>query len=156
MTTDDDQFDDEGNPIEQPPPKKAPGAILREKYEAALRENAELKKSVEDSRKFQRQATIGKLLKDAGLSEDHAEFVPETVEATPEKVAAWLEAKGKLFGWEKPEPLSEEQQQARLDAARIAAATNGAPPAPPGITVERMKSMTFPELIQAGLINADD
>jgi hypothetical protein len=155
MTTDDDQFDDEGNPIEQPP-KKAPGAVMREKLEAALRENAELKKAQAAFQQQQRQRDIGKLLKEAGLSEDHAEFVPETVEATPEKVAAWLEAKGRLFGWEKPEPLSEEQQQAQYDAARIAAATNSAPPAPPGLTVERMKSMTHAELIQAGIINADD
>jgi hypothetical protein len=155
MADDDDQFDDEGNPIEQAP-KPSPNKVIRDKLEAALRENAELKKTQETFVKAQRQTTIGKLLKDAGLTEGHAEFVSIDGDVTPEKVTAWLEAKGQMFGWEKQEPLTDEQQQAQTDAARIAAATNAAPPAPPGITIERMKAMTHQELIQAGLINADD
>jgi len=156
MADDDDQFDDEGNPIEQAPPKASPGKVLREKYEAALRENAELKKGQEALIERQRQADIGKLLKDAAITEGHAEFVTIDGDVTEDKVTAWLEQKGSMFGWEKQEPLTPEQQQSQQDAARIAAATNGAPPAPPGITIERMKSMTHQELIQAGIINADD
>lgn len=156
MTTDDDQFDDEGNPIEPATPTKKPGQVLREKLEAALRENAGLREAVEAAAKKQRQADIGKLLKEAGLSEDHAEFVSIDGDVTQDKVTAWLEQKGKLFGWEKPVPLTAEEQAVRADAARIAAATAAAPPAPPGLTVERLKSMTHAELIQAGLINADD
>jgi hypothetical protein len=156
MADDDDQFDDDGNPIE--PPKKTPGAIMREKLETALRENAELKKERETIALERKQGQISKLLRDVELDEDIAEYVARDIpgEVNETSFAAWLETKGKRFGYQKPEPLTEEQQYVAEQAARVSAATANASPPPPGLTVELLKSLSHKDLIQRGYINADD
>ena len=157
MADDDDQFDDDGNPIETPKPA-SPNKILREKLEQALRDLAEAKKDKEALAQIQKQGRIKDLLRASELNEDIAEYVAIDIpgEVNEQSFAAWLEAKGSRFGYQKQEALSEEQQYIADQAARVAAASANAAPNMPGLSVELLKSLSHKELIQRGYINADD
>ena len=155
MADDDDDLNGNDEGGTQGAPKPGTSKDLRAKLEDALARLKERDEQLEKYAKQDRASKIATFLKSAEANEGLAEFVAIDGDVTEDKVKAWLDAKGAIFGYQKPEPLTEDQQLLQRQAAQIAAATNAALPPTPGLTVDRLKTMTHAELIQAGYINAD-
>lgn len=120
MTDFDDEFED--NPGDSDLLKSLRKQLREEKAERA-REREELNAL----RTVNRTRTLSEVLAAKNLPKKVAALYPETAEATPEAVDAWLTEFGEVFGVE-PAPQAEPNVDAETQAAheRIAAAPGGA------------------------------
>lgn len=80
---------------------------LREYAKEQAKQNKELQKQLNDLRTETRTRTVTETLKNKGLPDKVAKFVPEDA-STPEAVDAWLAENGDLFGY-KPQDQNTEQ-----------------------------------------------
>lgn len=128
---DDDDFDFED--FEEETPRRSPkdNDALRKVRRAERAKDKQLKElqaELEGLRKFQREATISKVLQEKNINPKIAAFIPGDLEVSTESIGSWLDQYGDVFGIQQQVP----QQQSGLDDADIAAlrqidaATSGA------------------------------
>lgn len=133
---------------------------------ALRQQNSKLSKELQEARdlianlqKETRSRTIADVLRDKQANPKLAKYIARDIEGdiTTETVEKWLADEGELFGYKPVDADGDEGEQFEdetVQAARqISNASRNAPPAPSGLTPERIKSMSAQELIQAGLLD---
>lgn len=125
---------------------------LRKQNSKLTNELEEARKEIAAFREKQRSGSIAEFLKAANASEKLAKHAARDIEGdvTEESVLAWLQAEGDAFGWS---PDDAEVDPNVQQAERISRASSSAPPATSGMTVDKMKNMSFDDLIANGLID---
>jgi hypothetical protein len=120
---DDDDFD--GTESEQPSSNDVVSK-LRKAERTASKRVKELEAELESLRKFQRDATVSKVLSEKGVNPKIAAFIPKDLETTPEAVSSWLEEYGDVFGVAKTTNIEEVDTQNLAALRQIDAVTNTA------------------------------
>jgi hypothetical protein len=126
---DDDDFDFDFEEEETPRRSNSNDALkkVRRAERAKDKQLKELQAELESLRKFQREATISKVLTEKNINPKIAAFIPGDLEVSTESIGSWLEQYGDVFG---VQPV--QQQQSNVDDMDIAAlrqidaATSGA------------------------------
>lgn len=116
---DDDDFDFEDEGVEETSSRGSKDDVLKKVRRAERAKDKQLKElqaELESLRKFQREATVSKVLSEKGVNPKIAAFIPSDVESTPEALNSWLEQYGDVFG-----VASQPQQQARVNEMDLAA-----------------------------------
>ena len=111
---DDFDFEDEGVETPQRNGKNDALAKVRRAERAKDKQLKELQVELESLRKFQREATVSKVLQEKGINPKIAALIPQDLDSTPEALNSWLEQYGDIFGV-KP------QQQSTVDPNDLAA-----------------------------------
>lgn len=115
---DDDDFDFEDE-VEETPTRGSKDDVLKKVRRAERAKDKQLKElqaELESLRKFQREATVSKVLSEKGVNPKIAAFIPSDIEATPEALNSWLEQYGDVFG-----VAQQPQQQANINEMDLAA-----------------------------------
>ena len=115
---DDDEFDfeDEGEETTTRGSKDDVLKKVRRAERAKDKQLKELQSELDSLRKFQREATVSKVLQEKGINPKIAAFIPTDMEPTPEALNSWLEQYGDVFG-----VASQPKQQANIDPMDLAA-----------------------------------
>lgn len=90
---------------------------LRRAERAKDKQLKELQSELENLRKFQREATVTKVLQEKGINPKIAALIPADLDSTPEALNSWLEQYGDIFGVEKQRVTSPEEEM-NLNALR--------------------------------------
>lgn len=124
---DEDDFDFEDEAVESGRGSKEDVLKkVRRAERAKDKQLKELQSELESLRKFQREATVSKVLQEKGINPKIAAFIPADLETTQEALNSWLEQYGDVFG------VVPQQSQSPVDANDLAAlrqidaATSGA------------------------------
>jgi hypothetical protein len=115
---DDDEFDfeDEGEETTTRGSKDDVLKKVRRAERAKDKQLKELQSELDSLRKFQREATVSKVLQEKGINPKIAALIPQNLDSTPEALNSWLEQFGDIFGI-----ASQPQQQANIDPMDLAA-----------------------------------
>lgn len=115
---DDDEFDfeDEGEETTTRGSKDDVLKKVRRAERAKDKQLKELQSELDSLRKFQREATVSKVLQEKGINPKIAAFIPTDMEPTPEALNSWLEQYGDVFG-----VASQPKQQANINPMDLAA-----------------------------------
>jgi hypothetical protein len=115
---DDDEFDfeDEGEETTTRGSKDDVLKKVRRAERAKDKQLKELQSELESLRKFQREATVSKVLQEKGINPKIAALIPQNLDSTPEALNSWLEQYGDIFGI-----ASEPQQQTNINPMDLAA-----------------------------------
>jgi hypothetical protein len=115
---DDDDFDFEDEGVETTTRGSKDDVLkkVRRAERAKDKQLKELQAELESLRKFQREATVSKVLSEKGVNPKIAAFIPSDIEPTPEALNSWLEQYGDVFG-----VAQQPQQQARVNEMDLAA-----------------------------------
>ncbi len=115
---DDDDFDFEDEGVETTTRGSKDDVLkkVRRAERAKDKQLKELQAELENLRKFQREATVSKVLSEKGVNPKIAAFIPSDIEPTPEALNSWLEQYGDVFG-----VAQQPQQQARVNEMDLAA-----------------------------------
>lgn len=115
---DDDEFDfeDEGEETTTRGSKDDVLKKVRRAERAKDKQLKELQSELESLRKFQREATVSKVLQEKGINPKIAALIPQNLDSTPEALNSWLEQFGDIFGI-----ASQPQQQTNIDPMDLAA-----------------------------------
>lgn len=121
---DNDEFDQDEHDDETP-------KDLRKQIAKAKRENADLLARLSDLEKQSRKRTISDVLIEKGLPAKVANLLPDTVEADPASIDAWLTEYADIFGAPKGDDGGEQDvvdEQTKAAHERVASATAGGAP----------------------------
>lgn len=116
---DDDDFDFEDEGVEETPTRGSKDDVLKKVRRAERAKDKQLKElqaELENLRKFQREATVTKVLSEKGINPKIAALIPSNIEPTQEALNSWLEQYGDVFG-----VAQQPQQQARVNEMDLAA-----------------------------------
>jgi hypothetical protein len=115
---DDDEFDfeDEGEETTTRGSKDDVLKNVRRAERAKDKQLKELQSELESLRKFQREATVSKVLQEKGINPKIAALIPQNLDSTPEALNSWLEQYGDIFGI-----ASQPQQQTNINPMDLAA-----------------------------------
>jgi hypothetical protein len=115
---DDDEFDfeDEGEETTTRGSKDDVLKKVRRAERAKDKQLKELQSELESLRKFQREATVSKVLQEKGINPKIAALIPQNLDSTPEALNSWLEQFGDIFGI-----ASQPQQQTNINPMDLAA-----------------------------------
>ena len=116
---DDDEFDFEDEGEETQPTRGRNDDVLKKVRRAERAKDKQLKElqaELESLRKFQREATVSKVLSEKGINPKIAALIPSDMEPTPEALNSWLEQYGDVFG-----VAQQPQQQANINPNDLAA-----------------------------------
>jgi hypothetical protein len=115
---DDDEFDfeDEGEETTTRGSKDDVLKKVRRAERAKDKQLKELQSELESLRKFQREATVSKVLQEKGINPKIAALIPQNLDSTPEALNSWLEQYGDIFGI-----ASQPQQQTNINPMDLAA-----------------------------------
>ena len=108
---DDDEFDFEDEGEETTTRGRNSDDVLKKVRRAERAKDKQLKElqsELESLRKFQREATVSKVLQEKGINPKIAALIPQNLDSTPEALNSWLEQFGDIFGI-----ASQPQQQAK-------------------------------------------
>lgn len=95
---DDDFFEDE---VEETTQRESRDDVLKKVRRAERAKDKQLKEvlaELESLRKFQREATVSKVLTEKGINPKIAAFIPQDIEVNESSVTSWLEQYGDVFG----------------------------------------------------------
>lgn len=117
---DDDEFDfeDEGEET-QPTRSRNSDDVLKKVRRAERAKDKQLKElqaELESLRKFQREATVSKVLQEKGINPKIAALIPSDMEPTSDALNSWLEQYGDVFG-----VAQQPKQQANINPNDLAA-----------------------------------
>lgn len=125
---DDDDFDFEDEAEETPKRSSKNDALakVRRAERAKDKQLKELQAELESLRKFQREATVSKVLQEKGINPKIAAFIPAELEPTPDALNSWLEQYGDVFGVTPQQPQSQMDPNDLAALRQIDAVTSGA------------------------------
>lgn len=75
----------------------------------------ELEAELSNLRKFQRDATVSKVLTEKGINPKIAAFIPSDMDTSEESLNSWLEQYGDVFGMQQQQPQQTQQQEVDMD-----------------------------------------
>lgn len=132
---------------------------LRKAKDKADRDNKELRDQLAKLQSKDRTRDLAEFLDNAKAPKRLAKYAARDIEGdvTEETVNEWLKENGADFGWE-PEASDDADDDAaelRENARRISNASQNAPEAKTGMTVDRIKNMSPAELVAAGIVVPD-
>lgn len=114
---DEDDFDFEDE-AEGTPTRGSKDDVLKKVRRAERAKDKQLKElqaELESLRKFQREATVSKVLQEKGINPKIAALIPQDLDSTPEALSSWLEQYGDVFG------VVPQQSQSQVNANDLAA-----------------------------------
>lgn len=133
MSNNQDWYDDEeldfDDDVEETQTRSSKDDVLKKVRRAERAKDKQLKElqaELEGLRKFQREATVSKVLQEKGINPKIAALIPAELEPTQEALNSWLEQYGDVFG------VVPQQSQPQINANDLAAlrqidaATSGA------------------------------
>lgn len=116
---DDDEFDFEDEGEETTTRGRNSDDVLKKVRRAERAKDKQLKElqaELESLRKFQREATVSKVLQEKGINPKIAALIPSDMEPTQEALNSWLEQYGDVFG-----VAQQPQQQVNVNPNDLAA-----------------------------------
>jgi len=127
---DDDDFDlEDFFEEDETPTRSNSNDALRKVRRAERAKDKQLKElnaELESLRKFQREATISKVLTERNINPKIAAFIPGDLEVSTEAISSWLEQHGDVFGVQQVEQQQGLQDVDIATLRQIDAATSGA------------------------------
>lgn len=127
---DDDDFDFDLEEEETQPRRSNANDALKKVRRAERAKDKQLKElqaELESLRKFQREATISKVLSEKNINPKIAAFIPGDLEVSTEAIGSWLEQYGDVFGVQQVQQQQSNVNDLDIAALRqIDAATSGA------------------------------
>jgi hypothetical protein len=117
---DEDDFDFEDEGVEETTARGSKDDVLKKVRRAERAKDKQLKElqaELESLRKFQREATVSKVLSEKGINPKIAALIPGDLDSTPEALNSWLEQYGDIFGVAPQQP----QQQVNINDIDLAA-----------------------------------
>lgn len=134
-------------------PKPSKGNALRDQNSKLAAENTELKDRLAKLEAKERAGTIAEVLREKGANPKLAKYVTRDIEGdvTADAVAKWLEDEGELFGYQ-PGGSDDEDDEVAEQQERVSQASARATQPQTGMTPEKMRSMSFDQMVEAGLL----